>query len=144
MELNWVKNVTAVYGGDFDDTGVSTVVVVFRKNRESRTVKFTGRKLCKSRDVDLDEIARNGYALSVNHYVAEDVQKDKIDPLHEQVAARAEDLKRFRTSLEFDALVCWLEHYRDGFNPLDFIDDLQKVLNEAKRKLAEKGIHRNI
>ena len=52
--------------------------------------------------------------------------------------------KAFRASLEFDALVCWLEHYRDGFNPLDFIDDLQKVLNEAKRKLAEKGIHRNI
>ena len=27
---------------------------------------------------------------------------------------------------------------------LDFIDDLQNVLNEAKRKLAEKGIHRKI
>ena len=30
------------------------------------------------------------------------------------------------------------------FNQLDFIDDLQNVLNEAKRKLAEKGIHRKI
>lgn len=68
----------------------------------------------------------------------------KIDPLHEQMAARAADLKRFRESLEFDALVCWLEHYRDGFNPIDFIDDLQNVLNEAKRNLAEKGIHRKI
>ena len=70
--------------------------------------------------------------------------KAEIDPLKEQVAARAADLKRFRASLEFDALVCLLEHYRDGFNPLDFIDDLQNVLNEAKRKLAENGIHRKI
>ena len=85
-------------------------------------MKFTDRKLGNSRDVDLEEIARNGYALSVNHYVAEDVQKEKIDPLYEQVAARAADLKRFRASLEFDAIVCWLENYRDGFNPLDFID----------------------
>lgn len=143
LELNWVESVTAVDGGDFDDTGISTVVVVFRKDRESRTVKFTDRKLGKSRDVDLEEIARNGYALSVNNYVAEDVQKAKIDPLKEQVAARAAALKHFRASLECDALFCWLEHYRDGFHPLDFIDDLQKVLNEAKRKLAEKGINRD-
>lgn len=77
-------------------------------------------------------------------YVADDVQKEKIDPLHEQVVARAADLKRLRASLEFDAIVCGIEHYRDGFNPLDFIDDLQNVLDEAKRKLAEKGIHRKI
>ena len=107
-------------------------------------MKFTDRKLGKSRDVDLEEIAQNGYALSVNNYVADDVQKEKIDPLYEQVAARADAMKRFRASLEFDAIVCCLEHYSDGFNPLDFIDDLQKVLNEAKRKLAEKGIHRKI
>lgn len=28
--------------------------------------------------------------------------------------------------------------------PEIYVDDLQKVLNEAKRKLAEKGIHRKI
>lgn len=105
LELNWVESVTAVEGGDFDDTGISTVIVVFRKDRESRTVKFTDRKLGKSRDVDLEEIARNGYSLSVNNYVADDVQKEKIDPLHEQVVARAADLKRLRASLEFDAIV---------------------------------------
>ena len=30
------------------------------------------------------------------------------------------------------------------FNQLDFIDDLQKAINDAKRKLAEKGINRKI
>lgn len=64
--------------------------------------------------------------------------------MHEQVVARAADLKRLRASLEFDAIVCGIEHYRDGFNPLDFIYDLQKVINEAKQKLSEKGINRNI
>lgn len=49
-----------------------------------------------------------------------------------------------RSFFQKDAIVCWLEHYRDGFNPLDFIDDMQKILNEAKRNLAEKGIHRKI
>ena len=53
-------------------------------------------------------------------------------------------MKHFRASLEFDAIVFGIEHYRDGFNPIDFIDDLQNVLNEAKRKLAENGIHRKI
>ena len=55
-----------------------------------------------------------------------------------------ESLKESVTAVDdcdFDALVCWLEHYREGFNPLDFIDDLQNVLDEAKRKLAENGIH---
>ena len=37
--------------------------------------------------------------------VAEDVQKEKIDPLYEQVTARAAAMKRFRASLEFDAIV---------------------------------------
>lgn len=87
---------------------------------------------------------KNFFFMKDLYNVAEDVQKDKIDPLHEQVTARAAAMKRFRASLEFDAIVCGIEHYRDGFNPLDFIDDLQNVLDEAKRKLAEKGIHRKI
>lgn len=143
VELNWVESVTAVDGGDFDDTGVSTVVVVFRKNREARTVKFTDRKLGESRDVSLEEIAGNGYTLSVNNYLVADLEKPETDPLAEQMKARTAALKHFRASLEVDALVCWLEHYRDGFQPLDFIDDLQKILNDAKRKLSEKGIKRD-
>lgn len=41
-----------------------------------------------------------------------------------------------------------LDEFMRSFFPKDvpeiYVDDLQNVLNEAKRKLAEKGIHRKI
>ena len=41
-----------------------------------------------------------------------------------------------------------LAEFMRSFFPKDvpeiYVDDLQNVLNEAKRKLAEKGIHRKI
>lgn len=144
VRANLIERVVEIPGGDFEDTSISTVLLIFRKNRQTNSVVFEKKETGETREVDLDEIEKNGFNLSVCQYIEPKSDKAEIDPLKEQVAARAADLKRFRESLEFDALVCWLEHYRDGFNPLDFIDDLQNVLNEAKRKLAENGIHRKI
>lgn len=144
VRANLIERVVKIPGGDFEDTSISTVLLIFRKNRQTNSVVFEKKETGETREVNLDEIEKNGFNLSVCQYIEPKSDKAEIDPLKEQVAARAADLKRFRESLEFDALVCRLEHYRDGFNPLDFIDDLQNVLNEAKRKLAEKGIHRKI
>lgn len=139
LELNWVESVTAVDGGDFDDTGVSTVVVVFRKNRESRTVKFTDRKLGKSRDVDLEEIEKNGFNLSVCQYIEPKSDKAEIDPVAEQIKGRDSALKWLRASIRVDATVCELERFRQPeFDHVDFLNRLQKIIAEEKAAFLKK------
>ncbi len=139
LELNWVESVTAVDGGDFDDTGVSTVVVVFRKDRESRTVKFTDRKLGKSRDVDLEEIEKNGFNLSVCQYIEPKSDKAEIDPVAEQIKGRDSALKWLRASIRVDATVCELERFRQPeFDHVDFLNRLQKIIAEEKAAFLKK------
>ena len=112
-------------GGDFDDTSISTVLLIFRKNRQTNSVVFENKETGETREVNLDEIEKNGFNLSVCQYIDPKSDKAKIDPLNEQVAARAAALNHLRASIRVDATVCELERFRQPeFDHVDFLNRL--------------------
>ena len=126
-------------GGDFEDTSISTVLLIFRKNRQTNSVVFEKKETGETREVNLDEIEKNGFNLSVCQYIEPKSDKAKIDPLKEQVAARAAALNHLRASIRVDATVCELERFRQPeFDHVDFLNRLQKIIAEEKAAFLKK------
>ena len=134
-----LERVVEIDGGDFEDTGISTVLLVFRKGRSGDSVTFEKKETGETREVNLDEIEKNGFNLSVCQYIEPKSDKAKIDPLKEQVAARAAALNHLRASIRVDATVCELERFRQPeFDHVDFLNRLQKIIAEEKAAFLKK------
>ena len=136
---NLIERVVEIPGGDFEDTSISTVLLIFRKNRQTNSVVFEKKETGETREVNLDEIEKNGFNLSVCQYIEPKSDKAKIDPLKEQVAARAAALNHLRASIRVDATVCELERFRQPeFDHVDFLNRLQKIIAEEKAAFLKK------
>ena len=134
-----LERVVEIDGGDFEDTGISTVLLVFRKGRSGDSVTFEKKETGETREVNLDEIEKNGFNLSVCQYIEPKSDKAEIDPLKEQVAARAAALNHLRASIRVDATVCELERFRQPeFDHVDFLNRLQKIIAEEKAAFLKK------
>ena len=134
-----LERVVEIDGGDFEDTGISTVLLVFRKGRSGDSVTFEKKETGETREVNLDEIEKNGFNLSVCQYIEPKSDKEEIDPLKEQVAARAAALNHLRASIRVDATVCELERFRQPeFDHVDFLNRLQKIIAEEKAAFLKK------
>ena len=139
IRKNLLDRVVEIPGGDFDDTSISTVLLIFRKNRQTNSVVFEKKETGETREVDLDEIEKNGFNLSVCQYIEPKSDKAEIDPLKEQVAARAAALNHLRASIRVDATVCELERFRQPeFDHVDFLNRLQKIIAEEKAAFLKK------
>lgn len=134
-----LERVVEIDCGDFEDTGISTVLLVFRKGRSGDSVTFEKKETGESREVEFEEIEKNGFNLSVCQYIEPKSDKAKIDPLKEQVAARAAALNHLRASIRVDATVCELERFRQPeFDHVDFLNRLQKIIAEEKAAFLKK------
>lgn len=134
-----LERVVEIDGGDFEDTGISTVLLVFRKGRSGDSVTFEKKETGETREVNLDEIEKNGFNLSVCQYIEPKSDKAEIDPLKEQVAARSAALNHLRASIRVDATVCELERFRQPeFDHVDFLNRLQKIIAEEKAAFLKK------
>lgn len=134
-----LERVVEIDGGDFEDTGISTVLLVFRKGRSGDSVTFEKKETGETREVNLDEIEKNGFNLSVCQYIEPKSDKAEIDPLKEQVAARAAALNHLRASIRVDATVCELERFRQPeFDHVDFLNRMQKIIAEEKAAFLKK------
>ena len=139
IRKNLLDRVVEIPGGDFDDTSISTVLLIFRKNRQTNSVVFEKKETGETREVNLDEIEKNGFNLSVCQYIEPKSDKAEIDPLKEQVAARAAALNHLRASIRVDATVCELERFRQPeFDHVDFLNRLQKIIAEEKAAFLKK------
>lgn len=139
IRKNLLDRVVEIPGGDFDDTSISTVLLIFRKNRQTNSVVFKNKETGESREVEFEEIEKNGFNLSVCQYIDPKSDKAKIDPLKEQVAARAAALNHLRASIRVDATVCELERFRQPeFDHVDFLNRLQKIIAEEKAAFLKK------
>ena len=139
IRKNLLDRVVEIPGGDFDDTSISTVLLIFRKNRQNNSVVFEKKETGESREVEFEEIEKNGFNLSVCQYIEPKSDKAEIDPLKEQVAARAAALNHLRASIRVDATVCELERFRQPeFDHVDFLNRLQKIIAEEKAAFLKK------
>lgn len=110
VENNWVDQVIHIPGDTFTDTAISTVCLVFRKNRTSDTIRVVDREHGLERDVPIAEIASNGFNLAPSSYVQPEVVKEVVDPIALEMDARRLLVSTLRSRLAFSRFVAETEH----------------------------------
>ena len=139
IRKNLLDRVVEIPGGDFEDTSISTVLLIFRKNRQTNSVVFENKETGESREVEFEEIEKNGFNLSVFQYIEPKSDKAEIDPVSEQIKGRDSALKWLRASIRVDATVCELERFRQReFDHVDFLNRLQRIIAEEKAAFLKK------
>lgn len=124
IENNYIDTVIEVDGGHFVDTKIATVVLILRKNKETTDIRFIHND--KEITVTQDEVAKNGYSLTVSYYIVEEVEKEEIDPIELENTARKSFLDKLRKELDFEKMVCEME----GISMQPFINAIKKIVRE--------------
>ena len=131
IERNLIDSVTLVDGGYFEDTNISTALIVFRKNRDKNAkIKFATFPIEKYTNVSIKEIREQDYNLSPNSYIQEDYPDPfaDFDPIAAEIQARKCAVLKLRTELAFSQIVS----IKENISLQPFINELQDVLNEFK------------
>ena len=144
IENNYIDRVVEVPGNTFEDTAISTCIVVLKKNRISKDITFERED--RSITVPYEEIFKNSFTLSVSTYIPEEIEKEEVDPLRLEDDARNGFLERLRKELEFEKMVCEMEEI--SMQP--FIEKVRRTLDEydcdkgrrARKMLERKDIER--
>lgn len=139
-EKNYIEKIISIPGKKFTDTSISTVVLVFRKNKETRDIVFQDIENELERTVNPEEIEQNDFDLSVSRYIQKKETKVATNPLKLKSDARRNACEMLRANIQIEKVVCELE----GWDFKEFIKELQAVLNEfsgqeAKDKERSKG-----
>lgn len=138
---NFIDKVIHIPGGHFDDTAISTCILVLKKNRTGTDVVFIDTEKQLEHVASFDEIEKNGFSLSVNLYCVQEIEVDPVDPVQLQVDARASFLKKMKSELTFDLLVCKFEsdmgNKAAAFDFLSFLDEVQTVIDDMRRAVTQ-------
>lgn len=137
VENNYVDTVIEVDGGHFVDTKIATVVLILRKNKDTTNIKFIHND--KEVTATQDEIANNGYSLTVSYYIEEEVEKEEINPIELENTARQAFLDKLRKELDFEKMVCEME----GISMQPFINSIKKIVREYDVKIKPKTTEDN-
>lgn len=133
IEQNYIDRVVSIPGNKFTDTTIATCILIIRKDKGTTDITFEDTEHDITKTVDVEEVRKNNYNLSVSSYVEYKEPKETIDPYALEVAARKALLKRIRQSIETSRLI---ETISPGDIPTvdNFINDLQKLIDEYKER----------
>lgn len=110
IERNLIDRIVAVPSGHFEDTKISTVILVLKKNRTSNKVIFEDLEHGITREVEYDEIAENNYLLSVNNYISPpEKEAENIDPIDLEKRARLAMWHKLEADMKMSKIICELE-----------------------------------
>ena len=125
IEKNYIEKVIRIPGKTFVDTTIETAIIVFRKNKTTTDIEFIDTEKNKSYIAKIDEIRNNNYVISVSSFVQDEVIKIKYNPVELQANARASMIRKIKSDIEIDKMVCELE----GYNFTEYLDSLQAVVS---------------
>lgn len=131
IENNYIDTVIAVDGGYFVDTKIATVVLILKKNRNTTDIRFIHND--KEITVAQEEVANNGYNLTVSYYIQEEIAKEEIDPIELESTARKAFLEQLRAELDFEKMVCEME----GISMKPFINAIKEIVMEYDNSESE-------
>ena len=127
VQNNYIDRVVHVPGNTFEDTAISTCIVVLKKNRETTDIVFEDGE--RTETVSRETVEENDYSLSVGVYIPEEIEKEYIDPSVLENEARRSFLIRLKKELDFDKMVCEME----GISIKPFISAIRKILRKYDR-----------
>lgn len=81
IQQNVIETVIYIPQKQFEDTDVSTIILVLNKSKSTTDIKFIDTELDIERIVKIEEVEQNDYNLSVSNYIQKEVEKENIDIL---------------------------------------------------------------
>lgn len=127
IENNYIERVVNIPGNTFEDTQISTCILVLRKNKKTTDIIFEDGD--KTEVITQKEIVDNGFVLSVSTYIQEEIEKEEVNPLELENIARKSFLEKLRKELDFERMVCEME----GISMQPFINAIKKILREYEK-----------
>lgn len=132
IECNYIDRVVNIPGNTFEDTNISTCLVVLKKNKKTTDIIFEDGE--KTKIIHQKEVVENGYCLSVSNYIQDDVIKEEVNPIELELHARKAFLQKLENELEFEKTVCEME----GISMQPFINAIKNILGKYEFK-TKKG-----
>lgn len=132
VENNYIDRVVNIPGNTFEDTAISTCIVVLKKNRKTTDIIFEDGE--HTEVVPYQSIEENDFILSPSIYIPEEIEKEEIDPSVLENEARRSFLDRLRKELDFDKMVCEME----GISIKPFINAIRRILREYDKPMTRK------
>lgn len=77
IENNYIDRIVHIPGNTFEDTSITTCILVLKKNKDTTDVIFEDGDRLET--VSLENIKKNGFTLSVNTYLQDNTPKEEID-----------------------------------------------------------------
>ena len=130
VEQNVIDSVELVEGGYFEDTGISTALIVMKKNRTEDYVTMRLHESGAGRQVPMAELRAHDVSLSPNTYIVIEESKPEIDPHALEAAARRDALRKIEAEIQFSKMVAEFE----GWDYNDFLDDIISVVNKYRQQ----------
>lgn len=124
VEQNVIDYIEEIPGNTFEDTSVATVMLVFRKNRNTEA-PIRMKTEHGEFEVGLDDIKNNGYQLTPSSFDPYEEPKEQIDPIALRDQARAEVKNYLINQIKFEIAVCELEKW-------DYKAFLEELINLIK------------
>lgn len=130
IENNYIDRVVNIPGNTFEDTSISTCIIVLKKNRQTTDVIFEDGE--RTATVPRNVIIDNDFTLSVNTYLLEEAQKEEIDI----DAVNKSSVKNVLNLVEatFQSLMELQKIFTDNF----YIDELREGLKKILEKYSSK------
>lgn len=128
IENNYIDRVVNVPGNTFEDTSISTCIIVLRKNRKETDIIFEDGE--QTEIVPYETVKENDFCLSVSTYMPQEVEKEEIDPSVLENEARRSFLKGLKRELDIDKMVCELE----GISMQPFINAIKAVVRKYDKR----------
>lgn len=132
VENNYIDRVVNVPGNTFEDTSISTCIIVLKKNKTTTNVIFEDGD--RTETVSYQTIEESDFNLSINTYMPYEAEKEDIDPSVLENEARRLFLERLRKELDFDKIVCEME----GISMQPFINAIKAVIREYDKRQVKK------
>lgn len=124
VENNYIDRVVNIPGNTFEDTSISTCIIVLKKNRKTTDIIFEDGE--RTERVPYQTIAENDFSLSPSIYLPEEIEKEEIDPLALEDGARNSFLAGLRRELDIERMVCMME----GISMRPFLDAIKGIVKE--------------
>ena len=123
VENNFIERIIEIPGGYFEDTNISTVLIILKKNRQKTSIIF--ERNGKEIEVEKGNLESS---LSPSMYFPIEDRKEKIDIVDLELSAENGFLKKLRAELRFTYFA-----NSSGLNPIDVKSFVEKIKDEIKK-----------
>lgn len=133
VSQNYVEKVIQFPGKYFEDTTVPVCILVLRKNKNSTDIIFQDKEKDLERTVSLDEVASNGYNLSVSSYVQEEKEIEVVDPIALEQECRDAALRHLKASIEASLMITMMDEDVAKALPLsNYLDNIEELVKKYR------------